>query len=30
MDKLGEQDFYAALEAARMPKGSGKHPVSRM
>jgi pyrroloquinoline-quinone synthase len=27
---LGEQDFYNALEDARKPKGSGKHPFSLM
>src|SRR3546814_8268562 len=25
-----EQDFYAALEAGRKPKGSGQHPFSIM
>jgi pyrroloquinoline-quinone synthase len=28
MAKRGEQDFYNALEAARKPMGSGKHPFS--
>lgn len=28
MTKLTEQDFYDALEAARLPMGSGKHPFS--
>lgn len=30
MAKLGELDFYAALEAARKPQGSGKHPFSQL
>lgn len=28
MAKLSEHDFYASLEAARLPMGSGKHPFS--
>jgi len=28
--KFGENDFYAALEEARKPKGSGKHPFSKV
>src|SRR3546814_15475650 len=30
MMMLAEQDFYAALEAGRKPKGSGQHPFSIM
>jgi pyrroloquinoline-quinone synthase len=30
MAKLGRDEFVAALEAARLPRGSGKHPFSQM